>query len=127
MIIDLTVAQADGLAKAVAEFNARVAEGDQLTSEQYAIKEFGVLADQWAKRATEIPSADFVLRFPPAKMAAIIAACEVHAELAAAMVKLRAEPIAHLANDLVINSLAALQGAGLLTREEVLAINPYQP
>ena len=44
MNIELTTRQTAGLARLVAEFNARVAEADQLTPEAYAVKECGVLA-----------------------------------------------------------------------------------
>lgn len=127
MNLTLTQAQQDGLAAACAAYNAGQQEADILTPEAFAAAMFAPQLDAWARLVLNIPGGDFVLRFPPAKMAAIIAACAQHPELATAMGTLRSLPIVHLDSELAVNSLAALQAAGLLTREEVLAINPYQP
>lgn len=109
-----TAAQIAGLAIVRDEFNARVAEADQLTSEQFAAKEFTALANQWAARALAIPAFAFVQRFTATEYATIVTAAQGNADLAGYLALLAQHPVVNLDDPRTIGGLELLEGAGIL-------------
>ena len=76
--ITLSDRQAAGLTRTVADFNAKQAEADKLTPEQFALVEFGHIAKKWEASAPDaIPMAEWLQRWTDLeKRAALLMAAQ---------------------------------------------------
>lgn len=120
MNIDLTPRQTAGLARLVAEFNDRVAEEDQLTAEEYALKEFGVLAQTWEQHAPiSIPTGEWMQRWTEAEQAAALGLAAQSPDIMSMWVELLKSPTVNLQHPMLVAGVprlcAALESAGAIS------------
>lgn len=113
LTITMTAAQAAGLAKVVAEFNAQHPDDEPLTPQQYAQQVFGAALDSYADRVSVTASA-FILRFTGDEIKAIRAAALQSPQLQAYLDELQSSSNVRLFHPSVAGGLQALEAAGLI-------------
>lgn len=115
----LTAVNDAALAAANAAANAALPEdATPLTDHEYLSKILDGVLKSWQDLHIRITSGEFVLRFPPAKIAAIKAAAQSNEQLAAYLAEVEANPYVYTGSTHVRNGIATLVAAGLLTQAE---------
>jgi hypothetical protein len=119
----LTAVNDAALAAANAAANAALPEGSApLTDHEYLSRMVDAVLKSYQDQYIKITSGEFVLRFPPAKLATIRSAAASNQQLAAYIRDVESSPYVYTGSTLVQGGIAALVNAGLLTQSEADAI-----